>query len=133
MSNKSDGNAFERSFAGKLKEYGFWVHLLQQNSAGQPADIIAVRDGNAYLIDCKVCALDRFLFSRMEDNQCDAMDFWNQCGNNPCYFALLTSDGEIYMADYDVLSTARSLGDKSWNLDEIKRHCSTLDEWELDA
>ena len=55
-SNKQAGNAFERSFCEMLFSKGFWVHNFAQNRDGQPADVIAVRNGIAYLIDCKVCS-----------------------------------------------------------------------------
>ena len=44
ISNKKLGNSFEEEFAELLYEHGFWVHLLQQNAAGQPADIIATKN-----------------------------------------------------------------------------------------
>ena len=39
--NKTSGNRFEQDFANLLAEHGFWAHVMQQNKAGQPADIIA--------------------------------------------------------------------------------------------
>ena len=61
MSNKKLGNSFESELCEILSMYGFWCHNLAQNSAGQPADVIAVRNGKAYLIDCKVCSTDKSL------------------------------------------------------------------------
>ncbi len=55
MNNKINGNQFERDFCELLSQYGFWVHNMAQNQSGQPADVIAVRDRLAYIIDCKVC------------------------------------------------------------------------------
>ena len=49
-SNKKLGNLFEREFCEILAQHGFWVHNLTQNANGQPADIIAVRNGQAYLV-----------------------------------------------------------------------------------
>ena len=65
--NKRDGNRFERDFCDLLSQYGFWVHNMAQNQSGQPADVIAVRDRLACLIDCKVCH-GRFALSRMRDD-----------------------------------------------------------------
>ena len=53
MSNKKIGNGFEAEFCEKLFQNGYWVHNLAQNAAGQPADVIAVRNGVAFLIDSK--------------------------------------------------------------------------------
>ena len=54
MSNKKLGNSFEAELCEILSQHGFWAHNLAQNAAGQPADVIAVKDGEAFLIDCKV-------------------------------------------------------------------------------
>lgn len=98
MSNKKLGNSFEFELGEILSAYGFWVHLLSQNSAGQPADIIAVRNGQAYLIDCKVCSTDKgFALNRMEENQDLAMELWNECGNGQGWFAMKLPTGDIYM------------------------------------
>ena len=43
--NKKLGNDFESRFCEILYSEGFWVHNLAQNSAGQPADVIAARNG----------------------------------------------------------------------------------------
>lgn len=102
MTNKKLGNDFESAFCEILFEKGFWCHNLAQNQAGQPADVIAVRDGNAYLIDCKVCSRGRFTFSRIEENQRTAMEAWKESGNGVGWFALLCAD-HIFMVDFDTL------------------------------
>ncbi len=94
-SNKKNGTTFEEEFAQFLYENGFWVHLLTQNAAGQPADIIAVKNGRALLIDCKVCEKDLFRMERIEENQWTSMNFWRQRGNGEGWFALKTSDGTV--------------------------------------
>jgi Holliday junction resolvase len=67
MSNRSLGNRFETELSEILSAYGFWVHQLSQNSAGQPANVIAVKNGKAYLIDFKVCSTDKgYALDRME-------------------------------------------------------------------
>jgi Holliday junction resolvase len=67
------------------------------NKAGQPADILAVRNKLAYLIDAKVCSNKGFALSRVEDNQELAMSLWNDRGNGQGWFALKVPTGEIYM------------------------------------
>ena len=76
MSNRSKGNAFEAEFCEMLAKSGFWVHNMAQNAAGQPADVIAVRSYEHYLIDCKVCQNNKFSVSRIEPNQHHAMRHW---------------------------------------------------------
>ncbi len=96
MNNKKLGNEFERELCEILSGYGFWVHLLNANKSGQPADIIAVKNKKAYLIDAKVCSSRGFPLSRVEDNQDLAMDLWNDKGNGQGWFALKLKD-QIYM------------------------------------
>ena len=102
MSNKKLGNAFETEFCEILAEHGFWTHNMAQNAAGQPADVIAVKEGEAYLIDCKVCSQGKFSYSRIEDNQELAMSLWCECGNGYGLFALKFDTG-IYMVDRESL------------------------------
>ena len=101
MSNRSNGHRFEQEFCQMLFEEGFWVHNMAQNQAGQPADVIAVRNQIAYLIDCKVCENDEFPLSRIEPNQRSAMDLWERCGNGSGWLALKTSEG-VYMISLPV-------------------------------
>ena len=53
MGNKKAGSAFEKLFVEYLTDAGFWVHIFQDNKNGQPCDVIAAKDGQAYLFDCK--------------------------------------------------------------------------------
>ena len=59
MSNKSEGNNFERIFCETLFKYGFWVHNMAQNKAmklwkysGNGHGVFALRlnDGRVYMI-----------------------------------------------------------------------------------
>ena len=101
MSNKKVGNHFETELCETLAMYGFWCHNLAQNSAGQPADVIAVKNGRAYLIDCKVCSTDKgFALSRVEDNQAFSMELWNECGNGQGWFAIKLPTDDIIMLTY---------------------------------
>ncbi len=100
MSNKKLGNSFEAELCEILANEGFWAHNLAQNSAGQPADVIAVKDGEAFLIDCKVCSQGKFQYSRIEENQDLSMELWRDCGNGNGWFALKFDTG-TYMVDRD--------------------------------
>jgi Holliday junction resolvase len=104
MINKKVGNSFEAELCEILSGYGFWCHNLAQNSAGQPADVIAARNGKAYLIDCKVCSTDKgFALSRVEENQDLAMELWNECGNAQGWFAMKLPTGDIIMLPHLVV------------------------------
>ena len=97
MNNKTLGNGFEAELCEKLSEYGYWCHNLAMNKAGQPADIIAVRNKIAYLIDAKVCSTKGFALSRVEENQELSMTLWEERGNGQGWFALKVPTDEIYM------------------------------------
>jgi Holliday junction resolvase len=105
--NKKIGNDFEREFCELLAAEGFWVHNLAMNSAGQPADVIAVRNGEAFLIDCKHCTGKGFDLRRIEENQQFAMKLWEERGNGVGWFALKVKEN-IYMMCYEVLCEARN-------------------------
>lgn len=102
MTNKKMGNDFENRFVEILSQEGYWCHLFAQNQAGQPADVIAVRNGKAYLIDCKVCSNRGFALSRMEENQDLAMEHWKNCGNGAGWFAVLTGESIFMIPHFTV-------------------------------
>lgn len=128
MTNKKLGNDFEAQFCEILFDEGFWVHNMAQNASGQPADVIAVRNGKTYLIDCKVCSNRGFTLSRMEDNQDLSMEHWQDCGNGEGWFAILLRDSTIYMVKH---STIRDLAkvQSSVNEQEIHRVGLALIDW----
>ena len=95
--NRKTGTSFERDLCQELARHGFWAHNLAQNSAGQPFDVIAARDGKVYPIDAKVCEKDVFRLVRIEDNQFSAMTLWKDTGNGEGWFALKLSSGKVYM------------------------------------
>lgn len=128
MTNKKLGNDFEAQFCEILFEEGFWCHNMAQNQAGQPADVIAVRNGKAYLIDCKVCINDTFPFSRIESNQHTAMTLWKQSGNDYGWFALQLSDKDIYMIDHNLM-IALSSNQCSIGKDLITHYGLPLGRW----
>lgn len=134
MSNTKVGAAFEKRFCRMLAENGFWVHRVSQNVAGQqPADVIAVKNGRAFLIDCKVCIRDIFTFERMEPNQRSAMDLWMRCGNAVPFFALQGSDGRVLMLDYQSAKNAEEFCDtKSLSLirDQNEYNLISFERWQ---
>ena len=126
MNNKRAGTRLERTFCQQLAKDGFWVYFTNGNK--QPADIIAVRDLNAYLIDVKNCKNDRFVFSRIEDNQRSSMQRFDECGNNKGLFALNTSKG-IFMLRYDIVQYLEAKKKKSINIEDIKMYCILYEVW----
>ena len=92
-SNKKLGNDFEQEVCKKLADRGFWVHNFANRANGQPADMIAVKNGLAYLIDAKVVSGKRFQVSRIEENQVLAMKKWFNDTGLPAGFCFKLSDG----------------------------------------
>ena len=66
---KKIGNKFEKKLVDLLQSKNYWVHLFAYNQAGQPCDIVCLKQNIGYLIDVKHCENDIFYFSRIEPNQ----------------------------------------------------------------
>ena len=128
MNNKQAGNKFEKDFCEQLASDGYWAHFMGGSKNGQPADIIAVKNEVAYLIDAKDCQNDIFRFSRIENNQDMAMRYWEMCGNNQGLFALNTSEG-IYMLPYGKVQALQCMGVKQLNIKDIKYHAEDYLKW----
>ena len=127
MNNKKMGNNFEEELCGILYNHGFWVHCMASKKSGQPADIIAVRNCKAYLIDAKVCSDNTFTLSRVEENQDLAMDLWRTSGNGIGWFALKTNYG-IFMLSHYVMKAWRK-SHSSLSAAEICELGLPLDKW----
>ena len=114
MNNRKRGTTFERELCQVLANHGFWAHNLAQNSAGQPFDVIAARNGRTHVIDCKLCS-HGFALDRIEENQRNAMTLWQETGNGHGWFALETGDGELY---FHALRSLDTLGETKRRLSE---------------
>ena len=128
MSNKSNGTAFEKEFAELLFAEGFWAHCLKDNANGQPFDVIAAKNGRTYVFDCKDCMTERFVMSRMEENQRNAMKLWAETGNQPGLFAIKFS-GRIYLLPCRMLEILEENGTKSITEIEARRYGRTFEQW----
>ena len=127
--NRTTGGRFEQELAEVLAAHGFWAHVMQQNKAGQPADIVAVRGRFHTLIDCKVCETGVFTFERVEENQRLAMQtFFNKAGELS-YFALKLPDGTIRMIPYTRIDTLRNRGKKRISKEDMERETWSLENW----
>ena len=128
MINKKLGNEFEKELSEILYNAGYWVHLLNQNKNGQPADIIAVKNKKAYLIDAKVCSFEKFAFKRVEENQRLSMQMFIECGNTTPYFALKARN-EIYMLSYKTIRDLMKQDKKQLDFAEINKYGTRLNTW----
>lgn len=128
--NRTVGGRFEQKLAEELYGAGFWVHVMQQNKSGQPADIIAVRGRFHTLIDCKVVSDDGgFPFDRVEDNQKHAMRMFMKRGGELCYFAIRLPDGSVWMIALERIEAARCRGKKRFTEDEVRKEAWSLEKW----
>lgn len=133
--NRSSGTRFEQDFADILAKNGFWAHVMQQNKAGQPADIVAVKGNFHTLIDCKeISDLSKgFPFSRAEENQRLAMKmFTKRCGEL-CYFALKlpVPEGEDPLSNIRMVSMSRIETFENRGLSSITPKMMETETWDL--
>jgi Holliday junction resolvase len=128
MSNKSAGTSFEKEFCKLASEHGFWAHMLQGNAQGQPSDVIIAKDGISVLLDCKVCDLNVFKFSRIEENQECSMRKWLKKGNKYALFALKVGS-EVYIIPLMKLISLREAGIKQINFTKIKEIGVLFEDW----
>ena len=127
--NRTSGGRFEQELSHILAENGFWVHVMQQNKAGQPADIIALRGRFHTLIDCKVCDNGFFAFERIEENQKSAMKMFFRKAGELCYFALKLPDGTIRMVSLERCETLRGRGYKRITAERMSQETWSLEKW----
>ena len=127
--NRTTGGRFEQELSHLLAEHGFWVHVMQQNKAGQPADIIAVKGKFHTLIDCKVCEKGFFSFDRIEENQRMAMKTFFNKGGELCYFALKLPDDTIRMVSLSRCDTLKGRGKNRINDKDMATETWTLENW----
>ena len=126
-SNRAVGNSFEQELCERLFAYGFWAHNLKQDNSGQPADVLAVRNQVAYLIDCKDCSAKGFDRRRIEENQKLAMELWEQCGNGQGWFALRI-DERVYMLPLMTLVSYKN-NQASLSFEDIFDVALPLEKW----
>lgn len=134
--NRTNGGRFEQELAEILAKRGFWVHVMQQNKAGQPADIIAVKGRFHTLIDCKLISDDSgFPFKRVEENQRSAMRRFTNRGNELCYFAIkamVNGQWEIRMVSLGRIETLEHRGRRQLSMRDLANEAWSLEKW-LDA
>lgn len=109
MNNKTLGTAFEQKMCELLAQKGYWVHFIVPDARGaQPFDIIAVKNGKPFAIDCKTCVRNNFTYDRLEDNQIMAFEKWLSVGNSEPIIAVEHNDG-IYIIPYIDIKVTRSV------------------------
>ena len=128
--NKKIGNDFETEFCEMLADRGFWVHNMAMNKSGQPADVIAVKDHIAHLIDCKVVSTNKgFRLNRVEDNQELSMSLWKNCNNGHGWFAIKLPSGEIFLLSHYIVKIFKKSNKASISEKDLERYGLTFERW----
>lgn len=94
MNNKERGNSFEQEFCQILKNNNFFAYNLPNKASGQPFDIIATKDNQFFAFECKTVKGDKFLLTRIEDNQAQAFKSLNKA-KSEFYYLVAKFDNEI--------------------------------------
>lgn len=128
--NRTTGGRFEQDLSNILAEHGFWVHVMQQNKAGQPADIIAIKGHLHTLIDCKIVSNSGgFSFERVEENQRLAMRMFQKKAGELCWFAIRLPDESIWMIPLERIEILKGRGNRRITEQQIRGSTSAIDEW----
>lgn len=127
--NRTTGGKFEQELSHMLAEHGFWCHVMQQNKAGQPADIIAVKGKFHTLIDCKVCDQGYFSFDRIEENQRSAMRTFFRKAGELSYFALKLPDESIRLVSLERAETIRNRGKNRISAEDMTKETWNIEDW----
>ena len=97
-SNSKLGKAFEKEFCDVLYDNGYWVHFVERKSSGaQPFDIIAAKNNEIFVFDAKTNSGNRFVLSRIEENQIESMSLYNDRGNKKSFIVIKKDDTDIYV------------------------------------
>lgn len=116
--NKKLGSKFEKDFADFLANQGYWAHYIEgaAHTGSQPCDIIAIKNNNPMLIDCKTLNNKNGLFplSRLEENQRLAFKKFRQCNNEDFLLAILWQNNVYLIHLLDI-----NLNDKSIKLKDF--------------
>lgn len=99
MNNKTIGNIGEQATMDELRRMGWWCHRFAQSVQGQPCDIIAVKDGEIWLLDAKHITKPSFSMERIEPNQATAFFYAGQFGIK-CGLALVFA-GKVWLLKWD--------------------------------
>lgn len=133
MNNKIIGNSFENNLSLILSDLGYWVSLFtpKNHSNSQPADMIAIRDDVALLIDAKTLEKKSGLFPicRIEENQIFAAKKFTSCGNRWYHFAILWND-TIYMIAFDTIDFSKKSIDLKEQIPFLNHYSERIKEIE---
>jgi hypothetical protein len=101
---KEIGNRREKEFANRMFNAGWWVHILANNTNGQPFDIVMTKNNITWFLDVKnVATGDVFTLDRIEENQINAFDMLVRRGTTNCGLAIVFDDNVFYLLEYKMM------------------------------
>ena len=118
------GNATEERLARYFQSMGFWVYILPKKIGGQPFDIIAGRNREAWFVDAKHLEASEasFDFKRIEPNQITSMKMATEFAHlaNVGFFIYWERkpDGFFFMP-YRLYKALEKIGRKSVGIEEL--------------
>lgn len=112
MKNHEIGKITEFKAAEFFSNHGYWVYQCPKTQAGQPADLIVVKDNKATLVEVKHCKSDRFSLSRIEPNQLTTYKFFKSKGNTSHKILIVFKSG-VCLLDFKYIYIRKKLDEKS--------------------
>lgn len=105
MSNKSDGENFEKEVLNILKENNFWATKLKEKENGGPFDIVATKNNTFYSLEAKrINNGTKFNLNRVESNQISAFKrLLKVNSSNYSYFIFKTKFGTFLLKSEAVI------------------------------
>ena len=111
------GAAFEAYVCEWFKSHGYWALNIPKNKYGaQPFDVLAIKGGEIWAVDCKVCGEPRLQLSRIEDNQWLAFESLKKRTKAKCGF-MCWHDGKMGFLQFEDAVEARNAGKASIRLE----------------
>ena len=119
------GNETEDYIAKFFKSKGYWAYITPKKFNGQPIDIIAIKESNAWLVDAKHLRKEdkSFPFSRIEPNQRNSMEYAKKFAKVENIGFCICWDicpGKVFFLHYDKLIEYEEKGRKSAKLEELE-------------
>ena len=103
-----NGRDFEKLVKDKFFENDFWVKKLETGREGTPFDLLTVRKGMAFGIECKHLEKmpEKFNIKQLRENQLLGLDNFSEYGES---FVVFGNDDDIRIIAFEVLSSVREI------------------------
>ena len=124
MNNTKIGNKTENKIVDIFRTHSYWVYNTPHKINGQPVDIIAINDKNAWLVDAKHVEEGKvsFSYNRVEPNQITTCLYaFNVANIRNIGFAIeFERTGEVYWLPFEKYYEETKKGLKSANMNDLE-------------